>query len=1026
MRKHKSGSPFFGILSIFLSLPLFSGSAWAKTPLPPKDDPKALRALKQVPGEYLISVPAHRGMTALGSARHRLDTQILGTFRTAGSRGRWVQRVKVLKEKSTSASLSALSGGGVEVQPNYIYWIHGIPSDPSFGQQWGLHNTGQNVNGIVGSLDADGDVPEAWDLVQGSSGVVVAVTDTGVDWNHPDLIHSMWTNPGEVLDGVDNDGNGYVDDLHGFNFFNQVSDPRDLDSHGTHVAGIIGAQANNGEGGAGVAAGVRIMAVRISGVATFATSASIAEGIAYAVDNGAKVINASWGGGADDPVINNAIDYANTQKVLFVAAAGNDATNNDTLPHYPSNGTSPNILSVAATDANDLLASFSNYGKETVDVGAPGVNIYSPVAEIHYSLPSTFAHKTEFNSPLGGVPPSYLRAGPSAVGDVMTVQSSTYGNTVEDSPARSYGINTDARLWTNFPINAPSDTVMVASITMNLATESNFDFFSLCGSFDKNKIDGYGYSYTGHSGGMKSFVISHINLTAMAEMGMNFGFCLDSDNSVSDDGVYLKSWAWDFAPITVTHGYDYYSGTSMAAPFVSGVAALLYSILPEAPADKIKELIMASVDPLPSLSAKVASGGRVNAQKAVQAAYAVSLASAPVVTPQTLDHQSITWQWIPIANANHYRVKDAATGTDLSGPLSSTTSWKQNGLAPNALRKVVVEVVGNYGDRRTSAPAEAVTLANPPVHLTVSPRPEEMVFLEWSANGNPPSTVYLLESSINHVDFDVLADSTERAIDVGPLIPGLTYTFRVTAKNAVGALSSPLVMDYNHMSQEVVGAAGGTASHYFTDNENVKVTVPPNAFASFVVFTFNKELNSNEAKVVGKSAIPFAPYKIYSIDTGGIQPSVKVDLDLDLGLPPETPVSDPKNTFLARYDSENSVWIPLPSQVTETGQIHTQTPHFSLFQVFVSTPQATSNNAVVFPNPYRTRENVGVPLSIAYLPANQTLGIYSMEGTHMGDFQADATGLFQWNIQPKEIPSGVYLVVIGRGSGAKTLKVVIE
>jgi subtilisin family serine protease/Ca2+-binding RTX toxin-like protein len=266
------------------------------------------------------------------------------------------------------------------IEPNYTNYELAapiIPNDPSFNSLWGLNNIGQTG----GTVDADIDAPEAWGQLQGwgwfpnTGNAVVGVIDTGVDYNHPDLINNIWTNPGEIAsNGIDDDGNGYIDDVRGWDFYNNDNTPTDGYGHGTHVAGTIGAQGNNALGVTGVNWKVKIMPIQIfsaSGAAT--TTFNIAQAIQYATNNGADLTNNSWGGGPYSAAIYSAIQAG----PLFVAAAGNYANNNDITPFYPATYNLNNIISVAATDHNDLLASFSHYGLTTVDLGAPGVNIYS-------------------------------------------------------------------------------------------------------------------------------------------------------------------------------------------------------------------------------------------------------------------------------------------------------------------------------------------------------------------------------------------------------------------------------------------------------------------------------------------------------------------------------------------------------------------------------------------------------------------------------------------------------------------------
>jgi subtilisin family serine protease len=249
-----------------------------------------------------------------------------------------------------------------------------IPNDPRFSSLWGLRNTGQSG----GKPGADIDAPAAWNLTTGSGSVVVAVIDTGVDYTHPDLAANIWTNLGEIADnGLDDDNDGYVDDRHGINARTGSGNPMDDHGHGTHCAGTIGALGNNGLGVVGVNWTVKIMPLKFLDASGNGLTSDAIECIQYAIVHGARVLSNSWGGGPFSQALQDAISAAESAGILFAAAAGNYQENNDVNPFYPSSYDVDNIISVAATDNRDALASFSNYGFNSVDVAAPGVNIIS-------------------------------------------------------------------------------------------------------------------------------------------------------------------------------------------------------------------------------------------------------------------------------------------------------------------------------------------------------------------------------------------------------------------------------------------------------------------------------------------------------------------------------------------------------------------------------------------------------------------------------------------------------------------------
>lgn len=269
--------------------------------------------------------------------------------------------------------------GILYAEPNYrVKVLSSIPNDPRFCELWGMHNTGQTG----GTPDADIDAPEAWDIANGSHEIVVAVIDSGVDYTHADLAPNIWVNEAEAngTPGVDDDGNGYEDDIYGYDFCNDDPDPMDDHDHGTHCAGTIGAVGNNGEGVTGVCWNVRIMALKFLD-SDGGNTADAIECVEYSTLMGANLSSNSWGGGGYSQGLKDAIEAAGAAGMLFVAAAGNDGQNNDTIPLYPSSYVCSNIIAVMATDHDDERSIWSpyssNYGLTSVDLGAPGTDILS-------------------------------------------------------------------------------------------------------------------------------------------------------------------------------------------------------------------------------------------------------------------------------------------------------------------------------------------------------------------------------------------------------------------------------------------------------------------------------------------------------------------------------------------------------------------------------------------------------------------------------------------------------------------------
>ena len=342
------------------------------------------------PGELILRTrPGFSLSGEEGSVVGELGAKVIGSFDTPGGihkseTGEFLH-IKLPAGVSVEEALAEVAGDErVEfAAPNTIYRLDDFEkgsaptNDPEFSKLWGMHNEGQTG----GKVDADIDAPEAWQIhtgrTQAEGAHITAVIDSGIDYNHPDLAANMWVNPGEIAgDGIDNDGNGVIDDVHGYNAFADNGDPMDGMGHGTHCAGTIAAVGNDGNGVVGVNQNANLMAVKIFNDEGSTEAAAIIRGIQYATKMGARITSNSWGG----PVPNSGIREALEQSpAMHLVAAGNSGYNNDWLPSFPANYGLDNIIAVAATDHNDELANFSQYGKRNVDLGAPGVDILSTV-----------------------------------------------------------------------------------------------------------------------------------------------------------------------------------------------------------------------------------------------------------------------------------------------------------------------------------------------------------------------------------------------------------------------------------------------------------------------------------------------------------------------------------------------------------------------------------------------------------------------------------------------------------------------
>ncbi len=304
-----------------------------------------------------------------------------------------LREIRLPEYVSVETALELLQGHDAVLyaEPNYRIQVTATPNDPRYDELWGLNNDEQTG----GTYDADIDAPEAWEATVGSSNTIVAVIDTGVDYGHEDLAANIWVNTGEIPgDGLDNDGNGYIDDVHGYDFANNDGDPMDDQGHGTHTAGTIGAVGDNGIGVTGVNWNVQIMAVKFLDASGSGDTDDAIRALDYAVANGATVSNNSWGyNGNFSQALYDSVKAARDADHVFVAAAGNGnflgfGMDNDANPFWPANIDLGNVVSVAAVDHNDAKPLFSNYGATTVDLAAPGVDILSTVPNNGYGLNS--------------------------------------------------------------------------------------------------------------------------------------------------------------------------------------------------------------------------------------------------------------------------------------------------------------------------------------------------------------------------------------------------------------------------------------------------------------------------------------------------------------------------------------------------------------------------------------------------------------------------------------------------------------
>jgi subtilisin family serine protease len=335
-----------------------------------------------VPGEILVGFQPGASAREVDAARAKIAERTLSTFRSGA------QQWKLVPGLSVEQAIARLKTNALVrfAEPNFLVGLDATPSDPRYPELWGMNNVGQTG----GTAGADIDAERAWNVSIGSHSVVVAVIDTGVDYNHPDLAGNIWSNPDEIPGNlVDDDANGFVDDTRGWDFVNNDNNPFDDNAHGTHVSGTIGGRANNGLGVAGVNWNVSIMPCKFLSSGGSGSTANAIKCIDYATAEGADVMNNSWGGGGFSQALLDSINAAAAAEAVFVAAAGNSGSNNDVTPHYPSSYNAPNVIAVMATDHNDNRSVWpsgnsSSYGATSVDIGAPGSSILSTTPGNNY------------------------------------------------------------------------------------------------------------------------------------------------------------------------------------------------------------------------------------------------------------------------------------------------------------------------------------------------------------------------------------------------------------------------------------------------------------------------------------------------------------------------------------------------------------------------------------------------------------------------------------------------------------------
>jgi len=523
-------------------------------------------------------------------------------------------------------------------QPNHVRHISTLPPDDP------LYCNQPTCDTIAMTNLAKISAPSAWDTTTGSAGVIVAVIDSGVAYDHEDLKDNIWTNPGESgggkeTNGLDDDHNGKIDDVHGWDFVQNppIGDntPLDFNSHGTHVAGTIGARGNNSTGIVGVNWNVTLMPVRAGDFYGSLPSSAVINATMYACQNGADVVNESFGGGTFDQGEFAAIISPACANTLFVAAAGNgeagpDGNGDDVdaagLAEYPCDYSTVNLICVAATTQSDLLAPFSNFGATSVDLAAPGVSILSsvpnwdPVGWTEDFEGPDVQFNNRWGLPQGGPGAPWVRISPGHSGTFSLADS--VGN---------YAASSNASIGSLNAANLVGKSGCFIDYYLRGGIGAG-DCFSMLGgpaSTGQTKL----VTTWGPGEPPPGFLADPFedDLSGFDNTSVFLRFALQSNASATsvDDGVHLDDLdVGCLAPSASQTSYDgTFSGTSMATPHVAGAAALVLAQHPTYTVSQLRSAILQGVDPLVALGGKTTTGGRLNLRKALDA--------VPVPAPPT-------------------------------------------------------------------------------------------------------------------------------------------------------------------------------------------------------------------------------------------------------------------------------------------------------------------------------------------------------------------------------------------------------
>lgn len=564
------------------------------------------------------------------------------------------------------------------IEPNYLYYPMEMgTNEPEFNKLWGMENIGQDIKGTLGTPNVDIDIVDGWKYTKGSEDVVVAVIDTGIDIAHPDLKDNIWINDKEILNGKDSDGNGYIDDIHGWDFFNDnnsVYNYEDEDIHGTHVAGTIAAGIN-GIGIAGVAPNVKIMPLKFMGINKHGNSegslSDVLKAIAYAKDKGVKIVNASWGNYMYSKLLEDAIKESG---MLFLAASGNEEFNTDLMPSYPANFDLPNIISIGAVNNQGGYADFSNYGKTTVHVAAPGQDILSTTPLNRYQSAAIYNEKNNYRTlfqafglEIFATPKERIEIMGKSLdmlkidreSSILLVQDdesdhrdykdylSYYKEPLEKLGFLSLDVHKVKQRGDGPSFNEMKDYDLVLWFTGEGYGDLNGSITTITNVDQENLVQYLDYGgklyLSGRDAGEKIEETIFYRQYLGAELKSQIGeptqgeekwknVIIGREGTVFQQDSYITNNIKYSDIITPINGskavmeygnsdkyyssYMYGNGTSMSTPHVSGIAALLYS-LGEKDILSIKSLIMRGVKPINGLEDMLLTGGLVNASNSI-------------------------------------------------------------------------------------------------------------------------------------------------------------------------------------------------------------------------------------------------------------------------------------------------------------------------------------------------------------------------------------------------------------------------